>query len=910
MVHDHEGFSVAWWQLALAANAIISIAYLAISALILVPTARAHQLRSNPLAVATGLIFLSCSVGHGLHGLQPLMTDDPSAMTHMNIWWLAAWHTLTAGVAVYYLSLRRYYGGLLTSPLFHDQAAQERLVDLERLAAANAARAEAEADRDSHSAMFQQVIQNSQSLIYVKNLDGEYVMTNSSFDRALGLEAGAMLGLTDADIDPSRAQSWREQDEKARVGLIEVEESNELPDGPHVYETAKFPLRHPDGSLYAVCGVSLDVTEKRMAAAQAVERDIALASNLAKSSFLATMSHEIRTPLNAVIGMTDLLLGSELDEQQRECVDTVRNSGDALLALINDVLDFSKIESGDLELESIALDLGEEAEVSLELVMPGATHKGLELVCDVTRAGSVQLLGDVHRLRQIFANLLSNAVKFTERGEILFTVTAEQLSDTQVHVLASVADTGRGVPLESQDRLFRSYSQMDASTARVHGGTGLGLVISRKLAEAMGGTLTLESTSPSGSTFLLDVVLDVAPTSEQLSRQQLAVVPQLSGKTALLVDDNQTNLRILDYQMSILGLDCRSFSDSAAALQAVADGLTYDVGVLDMHMPQLDGVALGAGLRALPRVSDAPLVLLTSLGGRPAGLERYFSAFLTKPAKRATLHETLLRVLQGRVAAEDERPEVPAVPRRSLRILLAEDNLVNQRVAKLMLGMLGHHVDAVGNGFDAVAAATAGRYDIVLMDVQMPDVDGLEATRRIRSRLPSDQAPFIVAMTANARPQDRDACLAAGMDEYLSKPVRMKELEAVIARTSWTASVLLGDRPTGGGDVTVLDALLEQLGDTGEETRAEIVDQYLAEGRDQLALVQAALAEGDFPSVAAACHTWRSTSDLLGMKELAEVLRQLEADAQAARPDCAGLALELDEEYQRVLQRLARVKSD
>ncbi|MET1006916.1 MAG: PAS domain-containing protein, partial [Propionibacteriaceae bacterium] len=241
MVHEHEGFSVAWWQLAFAANSVISLAYLAIAALILLPMARSRQLRSNKLATATGFIFLSCSVGHGLHGLQPLLTDDPAGMAHMNIWWLAIWHTLTAGVAVYYLSLRRFYGLLTTAFLFRDRAEQERLTDLEQLASANAARADAEAERDSRSAMLDAIIQNSQSLIYVKNLDGEYVMTNRAFDRTLGMAEGAMLGRTDVDLDPDLAETWQEQDARARDGLTEIEEWNELPDGRHVFETAKFP---------------------------------------------------------------------------------------------------------------------------------------------------------------------------------------------------------------------------------------------------------------------------------------------------------------------------------------------------------------------------------------------------------------------------------------------------------------------------------------------------------------------------------------------------------------------------------------------------------------------------------------------------------------------------------------------
>jgi signal transduction histidine kinase/CheY-like chemotaxis protein len=735
-------------------------------------------------------------------------------------------------------------------------------------------------------------------------------MVNKSFNRAFALPEGGIIGRTDAALDPQLADTWRANDEAALKGLVEMEEWNELADGRHVYETAKFPLLDASGRLYAVCGVSLDVTDRRRAAARVVERDAALAANAAKSTFLATMSHEIRTPMNAVIGMTDLLLNTELDARQRECVETVRTSGDSLLALINDVLDFSKIESGDLELEQIPFDIGAEAETTLDLVLSAAGRKGLELVCDVSRAPAAQVLGDVHRVRQIFANLLSNAVKFTERGEILLTVACEPAGENRVRVLASVADTGRGIPPDTVSRLFRSFDQTDASTARLYGGTGLGLAISRRLAEAMGGELRLDITSPEGSTFLLDVTLELAAPTSAAAEKSSEGEPSLSGRSALLVDDNATNLRILDYQLGILGLTCTSFTSPRAALEQVSAGLSYDLAVLDMHMPEMDGVTLGAALRDLPAATDAPLVLLTSLDTKPSGLDRSFSAFLTKPAKRATLHETVLRVMLGADEEIDAAPREPDEAPRALRILLAEDNVVNQRVAKLMLDQLGHEVDIVVNGYEAVAAVTSRPYDVVLMDVQMPEVDGLEATRRIRCRLPRDQVPYLVAMTANARPEDREECIGAGMHDYLSKPVRITELEEVLAKVGGVRARALTVSAAPPVDDQVVTDMMVELGDATGEMATELIDQYLAEGTNHLALLRDVLASGNHQVIRSLSHTWRSTSALVGATQLAALLQELESAAVDLSPTCPARAAEVEQEYAQVRRALLERTAD
>ncbi|HYP44051.1 MAG TPA: response regulator [Propionibacteriaceae bacterium] len=926
--------TIAWWQLALVANTVISVAYVCISLLIVIPTARAKQLWTNKLALATSLIFFSCSVGHGIHAAQPIAAvanGDTAALKHMNTWWLATWDTFTAIIAVYYLTLRRLYGRLLTSaPLFHDLEEQQRLADLEDLAALSAARREAESQRDAHASMLQAVIQNSQSMIYVKDLEGRYLLTNGLLERHFGLEEGSLVGKTDEAIDPETAPVWRANDQRALDGLYELEEWNDGPDGRHYYETAKFPLRDADGVVYATCGISLDVTERRRAAAQMIERDAALAATAAKSAFLATMSHEIRTPMNAVIGMTDLLRNTELDDDQREYVETVRTSGDALMALINDILDFSKIESGELELEAVAFDLRAEAESSLDLVSAAATRKGLELVCDVDPDCPPRVVGDVHRIRQILANLLSNAVKFTEQGEVVLTISTKLGQGDDVHVQASVRDTGIGIPAQHVDRLFKTFSQVDASTTRVHGGTGLGLAISRRLAEAMGGDLTLAATSPEGSTFTFDVVLGTTPPDEEeVNEEEAVAIAQLVGKRVLVVDDNATNRRIVDLQLTGLGMVVSTFSNPRVALEQVHAGLTYDAAVLDMHMPEMDGVMLAAELKKSRSSREAPLVLLTSLGWKPPNLADSFTAFLTKPAKRVVLQETLIGVLHGRQVNMAQGHRVPTPAAQPLRVLLAEDNMVNQRVAKLMLKTLGHRVDTVVNGADAVEAATSRPYDVILMDVQMPRMDGLEATRRIRGQLPDPTQPCIIAMTANALSQDRDACLAAGMQSYLSKPVRLEELEAVLNGTASNDTpsndTPPDDRPAGSPvsspatspatspapavesaiDDRVLETLLTQMS-SDPLGQQEIIDQYLAEAGQQVVVLMDLLRSGDLGQMKAVAHTWRSTSALLGARRLAKLLHALEQAADERPAECRDLAHQVETEFGEVKQSLNR----
>ena len=755
---------------------------------------------------------------------------------------------------------------------------------------------------------YEALVESSPVAIALLDPDGNVTSWNPTAERLFGYPADEAIGQNIDDLvavsDEVRAEAHSQTKQGMRGGSVHsitrrTRRDRTLVD-VEIFGAPVIVAGEPAG-LYAMYH---DIGELQQA-----RRD-AEAATEAKSAFLATMSHEIRTPLNAVLGMTGLLLDTDLSAEQRTYAEVARNSGDALLGVINDILDFSKIEAGRFDLDHAPFDLRECVGSALELVAASALKKGLEIAYDLDPDAPEALVGDVTRVRQILINLLNNAVKFTESGEVVVTVAAERVEGDDRHrVRISVRDTGIGIPEDRMDRLFESFSQLDPSTTRRYGGTGLGLAISRRLAGLMGGDLSVESRVGHGSTFRFTFEADAGEMPTQAPEP--AGPSPLVGRRVLIVDDNATNRHILVKQTGSWGMLARETEAPAEAIEWIRRGDPFDVAIVDTQMPDMDGFTLATEIRRHRDAQRLPIVMLTSLG-RSEEPPVEIAAHLTKPVRPSQLHDALMMVLvegrdlegsTGAAAPEDRLAE-----RLPLRILVVEDNAVNQQLVLLMLQRVGYRADVAANGVEALEALERQPYDAVLMDVEMPEMDGLEATRRIHQRWPRERRPHIIAVTANAMQGERELCIQAGMDDYIAKPIHLEELTEALTAVRRRPDV---PQPSSAVDAAVVRKLVVSLGAEGPGSVGPLIEAFVAHAPDEIAALRHAVDRRAVDDVRRGAHTLKSNAASFGAVQLEDLCRELETEAKAGTLDRGPVLVDrIAGELGRVTEELAALRAE
>ncbi|MDP1675867.1 MAG: response regulator [Bacteroidota bacterium] len=738
---------------------------------------------------------------------------------------------------------------------------------------------------------FRQIIENASDLIYRADKRGKFTYVNPT-----GL---SMFGYTIEDVIGMHFTMFVKETEQQKVARVYYRQmlsktkssyrefTATKKNGKEIILGQSVELLFENNKVVGFLAIARDISEKNRYEQELKEaKETAESATVAKSQFLATMSHEIRTPMNGVIGMTDLLLQTSLNDEQREYTEIIRSSGETLLTLINDILDFSKIESGKLEMEKRPIEVQSLIEETFDLIARSAVEKQLDIVYLIDPSVPPFIIGDPVRLRQILLNLTNNAIKFTNHGEVLVSVEAIGNDGTQTTLQFSVKDTGIGIPKDKASKLFQAFSQVDASTTRKFGGTGLGLVITKRLVELMDGEVWIESEEGKGSTFYFTIKVPTTTTVEGLPKKYIrGKIPELLGKRILLVDDNATNLNILSIQCTNWGMYPRSTASQSEALKWVNNNDPFDMAIIDFNMPEINGIELARMIHTSRNDKPFPIVLFSSSGHTDFTNEEQtlFAAVILKPIKQAQLYSTITDVLAKnindqllRVNIEPQKTE-PLANNVPLTILIAEDNFINQKLALRLLQQLGYLADLAANGKEALEMVKQKRYDIILMDLHMPELDGLSATREIVRTVDASVRPKIIAMTADAMSGDREKCINAGMDDYISKPVRLEGLRSML---EIYGGMIVERKKYGQSQYNDNDAMFvrlqEILSETDKNFFREFVQPFPAQTAEMMEQLRTAWNKRDTEQLIFVSHKLRGLALSYGANALAEYCKVIE----------------------------------